>query len=262
MGLISLGGKALLKLLPARSEFVYRFGKAIVDRYNNDNNCEMERNGEFRFLKEALPDSRVVFDIGANVGDWTKQALQINPEASYHCFEPSPTTFGRLSAAGLPANVTLNNVGLGNEEREMALYISEGDSTNNSLYDRRKHGSEPATVEKVRIETLDGYREKAGIDHIDFIKLDVEGNELSALQGGRKLLSEGRVSIIQFEYGGTYIDAGIFLKNVWEFVKDTNSDYSFHKIYPQETRPIPAYGWPLETFQYSNWVIMNSKWSR
>ncbi len=35
-----------------------------------------------------------------------------------------------------------------------------------------------------------------------FLKLDIEGHELAALQGAQKLLSRGAVDVIQFELGG------------------------------------------------------------
>jgi hypothetical protein len=41
----------------------------------------------------------------------------------------------------------------------------------------------------VTIDALDRFLSRRGIEHVDFIKLDVEGAELSVLEGGEQLLS-------------------------------------------------------------------------
>jgi FkbM family methyltransferase len=87
-------------------------------------------------MQRVLPGARVVFDVGANVGEWTKLALQINSDATYHCFEPSPTTYRTLCANNWPANVILNNSGLAEERSERRLFIFEDNCGANSLYNR------------------------------------------------------------------------------------------------------------------------------
>ena len=227
-----------------------------MDRYNNDNNGHMEKNGELRLIQEVLPSASVVFDIGANIGDWTMSALKINSRAEYHCFEPNPATFRLLLAQNFPSNAILNNLGIGEKVGSMELYVSEGNSGNDSLYNRQTGNAFPASREIVRIDTLDAYCERRGIRHIDFLKVDVEGHELSVLRSGKKLLEQGTIKMIQFEYGGTYIDAGIRLKDVWDFMQATNKNYALCKVHPGELRPIPAYHQSLENYQYSNWVLM------
>ncbi|MCL5103754.1 MAG: FkbM family methyltransferase [Armatimonadetes bacterium] len=261
MGIVRSVGKIVLALLPADSETVYRFGKAIVDRHNNDNNCDPARNGENRVMRELLPGAKVIFDVGANLGDWTSDALKANRDAQYHCFEPSPVTFKSLSSRGLGPNVKLNNCGLSDKAGEFTFYVFGDDSPMNSLYERRGLEAKPIGQELVRMDTLDAYCAREGIKKIDFFKLDVEGHELSVLNGGRETFANGRVGMMQFEYGGNYIDARTLLKDIFEFFQEVNPDYAFHKVYPNELRPIPAYQQTLETFQYSNWVIKNNRWN-
>jgi len=98
---------------------VYRAAQHIVSRHNGDNDINMQTNGEEALLRRALPAARIVFDVGANVGDWAAAALAINPAIELHAFEPSPTTFATLAARGLPANVTLVNAGLGRGATEL-----------------------------------------------------------------------------------------------------------------------------------------------
>ena len=68
----------LFDMLPENSNYLYRVCKKYVDRYNNENNNDMYTNGEFRFLKDKLKRCSVVFDAGANKGNWSKMVLRIN----------------------------------------------------------------------------------------------------------------------------------------------------------------------------------------
>lgn len=41
--------------------------------------------------------------------------------------------------------------------------------------------------------------------HLHLLKIDVEGEELNVIRGAKRLISQGRIDFIQFEYGGTWI---------------------------------------------------------
>lgn len=244
-----------------RSGFVYHICKRYIDIYNGDNNQNLRYNGELRLMQQCLKDSAIVFDVGANVGDWAAVALSINPRINLHCFEPSRATFDLLTRRGLPSSVKCNNIGLGSADSEASLMVYSDGCGANSLY--RREGLEhvadlpsKVTEEVIRLQTVDGYCAQHGIDHIDFVKLDVEGHELEVLKGMSQCLHEGRVGVIQFEYGGCNIDAGVFLKDIWRYISSTNTHYSFHKLYPGEIRYISRYSQLLENFQYQNWAII------
>ena len=246
----------LRRVLPPRDPRLYAFCKRYVDRFNGENDGEMRSNGELLFMKKNLPGRRIVFDIGANIGQWSYLALQLNPAIELHCFEPSQS-FNILSARFQShPNVVCNRIGMGEEPGESRLWLFDQNSGLNSLY--RRTGLEglglarPARSELIRMETVDRYCATRRIDTIDYCKVDVEGHELAVLKGMRKMLSSGRVKIIQFEYGGTFIDARVLLKDFFEFFADL--PYRLHKIYPDRARSVPRYSQSLENFQYQNWV--------
>lgn len=242
----------LVNVLP-RSSLLYRFCRRYVAHYNGENNEDMQSNGEFRWLREVIPQCKVVFDVGANVGDWTGLALGVNPQLRVHCFEPSITAFQRLQSRSFPAEqVLLNRCGLGATEGEMALYLFSAESGLSSLYPRKGIGKSQTRIEHVRMDTLDSYCQRRGVDHIDLLKLDVEGHELRVLEGSASMLAGGRVRRIQFEYGGTYIDARVLLKDMFDLL--TSYGYQLSKIYPRGLRPFKGYHQTLENFQYQNWV--------
>lgn len=251
---------AVTALLPRRSRFVHRVANKLVNLYNGDNDFDIRTNGELHLAKLALPHARVVFDVGANVGDWTELALTINPSAQIHAFEPSDATYRKLSAHQFPPNVRLNHFGLGAAEEQRTMFVYDGGSGANSLYHRVGTPAEQNSVETVPIRTFDVYCTEQNIAEVDFMKVDVEGHELSVLRGARRMLSEGRVGVVQFEYGGCYIDARVLLKDIWEFVAEVRPEYAFYKLFPTRLERMPVYKQTFETFQYSNWVIANPEW--
>ncbi|HYC60601.1 MAG TPA: FkbM family methyltransferase [Thermoanaerobaculia bacterium] len=239
----------------------FRVARKIVNLHNGDNNCDIGTNGELLVARAALPHCGVVFDVGANVGEWTNLALTINPNATYHCFEPSQPTFAVLSRRSFPANAHRNPFGLGERTEERKLFVYAEGRGSNSLYYRNGLEEKQEFEEVISLRTLDDYSATQNIDSIDFMKIDVEGHELAVLRGASRMLAAGRIGVIQFEYGGCYIDARVLLKDIWEHVLSLNSSYSFYKIYPDGPRPIARYEQALETFQYSNWLITRSDWA-
>lgn len=254
--------KKLFDNIPQNSEFIYRICKRYVDQYNGESNCNINSNGELFFLKRNLSASDVVFDVGANIGEWSKLALDVNNKIELHCFEPSKYSFRKLLNNNFPSNVHCNNFGLGSKKELRTLYIFDNGSGLNSLYQR--HGLENIGLapqqkeEQVPIDTLDSYCNEKKIDNIDFLKIDVEGHELEVFKGARNMLQKEKVKIIQFEYGGCNIDAKVFLNDIFEFFEGSN--YSFYKIYPKNIRYIERYDQRLDNFQYSNYLIIRKNY--
>jgi len=252
--------KWLFRILPRESQLLYRFAERYVSRYRSENDANMYTNGEFRFLAEVLPRSRVVFDVGANTGDWSRHALDVNSAIELHCFEPSPATYRLLIARRFPANVVCNNFGLGSVAGEARLLVFDDGSGLNSLY--RRQGLEAgwglrgqSREETVHIDTLDNYLDRIGLaTRIDLCKVDVEGHELEVLRGMSAAMRRRQVAMIQFEYGGCNVNSRTLLKDLFELLHAF--DYELHKLYPDGLRLVPQYDQRLENFQYQNWIAV------
>lgn len=144
---------------------------------------------------------------------------------------------------------------MGETDETLTLHITGKSSGLNSLYARHGIGENKVVVtELVDIRTLDGYCRELRISKIDFMKVDVEGHELSVLKGARELLAAGNISMIQFEYGGCNLDSRIYLGDIWHFL--SGYEYRIGKVYPNGIHYINEYKQQFETFKYSNWVAV------
>lgn len=124
----------------------------------------------------------VVIDGGAATGDTMALFLeQSRRGARIHCFEPTPETYRTLAGNAerqAPAEIHHLNMALSNRTGKAHLQEAFG-----MTFGNRIGGDGGRTVETI---TLDDYAERAGLDRVDLIKLDVEGSEMAALQGAEK----------------------------------------------------------------------------
>ena len=148
-----------------------------------------------------------MIDAGANVGLFSLELYNSNPNINYHLFEPIPTTFEMMKKTVKLNNINvnkfkLNNIGLSNEMGEFIFYLP-GSSEAASLQpidddfylkdsDEKGKYTGKSIMKKVicQVNTIDNYVESNKIKDIGFIKIDVEGNEKRVLNGAEKTLSK------------------------------------------------------------------------
>ena len=250
----------LLYLVPNKAR--YEICRHHANKEFAENRSDFNTNGELWLLRTILPEIQTVFDVGSHVGRWASNVLRLNPHINLHCFEPSKKTFQVIQQKGFEKNVICNNFGLGSENTFKTLYVYGDLSEGSSLYLRKGLekivGAElRAKTEDAEIRTLDSYCKEKDVREIDFLKIDVEGNELDVIKGGKEYFEYERIKITQFEYGGSYIDSRILLKDFFDFFEDMN--YSIYLLYPTRVCIIPRYDQRLENFQYKNFLIVNHK---
>jgi hypothetical protein len=68
------------------------------------------------------------------------------------------------------------------------------------------------------------YINKYNIKYIDFLKIDVEGHEFNIIKGFEDMIR--KVNIIQFKYSATYLDSGVKLVDIINYLKG----YNFHNF--------------------------------
>lgn len=201
-------------------KFLYELARLYMKKYNGSSQ-NMAKNGE-EYLLKVLSEGSVetIFDVGANIGGWTRLARRYFPKASIHVFELSGNTFQNLSESLSDENVHLNNFGLANENRQIEYKDYGENSGFNSIVEGLDfHDAKVAfSVKAGSVESGDVYAEKHAIERIDVLKIDVEGAENLVLDGLSELLESGRIDVIQFEYGYANGDAYFLMKDFYRML--------------------------------------------
>lgn len=179
----------------------------------NAHNYDFDSNGEAHLLRQlATAEACVVFDVGANVGEWARLARRVMPAATIHCFEVMPDTAAELRRqVGADPGIRLNDFGLSNEPGSVTLRSFDGLSPLTSLValDHKL----PFTEVQGRVVTGDAYCAELGVDRIHLLKIDVEAAEWMVMQGLHGMLSRRAVDVIQFEYGRGSIFSHFLLRD-------------------------------------------------
>lgn len=160
---------------------------------------EFKEHGEIWMQQRFAGRFNTVFDVGSNIGEWTNMVRQYQPNADIHMFEIVPDTYNRmLSNIKLDSKMFPNSFGLLDKNGTVPIkYKTTYDALSTVVTDLRLDESEMRTGLAF---TGDQYVESRGIEHIDYLKLDVEGAEGLAMEGFYNTLKDGKVSILQFEY--------------------------------------------------------------
>lgn len=145
------------------------------------------------YIVSRLPPGGIFFDVGANVGLISFSVAQLRPDAIVHAFEPNP-----INAAAWQHNRQLNDV-----PRTTLMEVAVSDRVGTADFTVPSDCSS-GTIRSggdhtVPTTTLDTYCKEQGIDHIDVLKIDVEGHEPSVLRGALGLLEAGAVNTILCE---------------------------------------------------------------
>lgn len=169
--------------------FIYRGLKA---RYRD------ERQEILALLGGLSPD-RVAVDVGANKGSYLWSLGRAVPNGKVVAFEPQPVLadyLKRVCAANHIQNVVVEAAGVSSRPGTMTLHIPGGGSSSPGA-----SLEEPGDVKQglrrieIPVVTLDEYF-SGETRKIGALKIDVEGHELSVLQGAANIIARHKPVIV------------------------------------------------------------------
>lgn len=163
---------------------------AIIPTENNNRMCEL-----FSFL---LDENHTVIDVGGNIGLFT--ILAAKKAKKVYVFEPDPDCLENIKkniTYYSLDNVILSNKALSNEKGEKSFFKDDYYSTLGSFSKKNiDHNSQEFIIETVK---LDDFVNSKKIDGVDIIKLNIQGAEGYAIEGGKELISR-ELPIILIEF--------------------------------------------------------------
>lgn len=150
----------------------------------------------------------VIFDIGSSIGQSAKKYLCLFQNAHIYCFEPFEESYRKL-ATTFKCNPRVQAIPLAmsNEVASRDFYINQFADTNSLL----PFGAEANRLEcltnvrrtSVMTTTVDQFCAENDIQHINILKMDVQGGELLVLEGAGAMLSRQAIDLIFTEIGFT-----------------------------------------------------------
>lgn len=249
----------LINLLGRRN--AWRLGRRLYMAARGETRNAMEENGEAAVLTDLLriaPADRpfVIWDVGANRGDWTDMALQrarsAGRDVSIEAFEPAPATFHHLAEryAGC-SNVRTHKLALSDRNGTASFEIVGHLAGTNSLSLSRSSGAQV-----VEVETITGgdMWHRLGGEPVDFVKVDAEGHDLAVLRGLMPLIADGKVSVLQFEYNWRWLIDGGSLRQVFDFM--ARYDYRVAVVRPDRLEVYENWNIELDRFFEANFALV------
>ena len=204
---------------------------------------------ERQILAQHLSAGCVVVDAGANIGVYSQFLSRcVGPTGAVHSFEPSPENFRHLNAAvaGLP-NIRASEFAVSDKTGRSLLYVSDKLNVDHHTYPTEGDSRKTIPIKSI---TLDDYF--AAGSRVNLIKMDIQGFELHALRGAKRVLQENPDIKLLLEFWPFGLkQAGGSADELLSFLEDQ----SFSLFIPGANGPVKfdrSYAGALESIEYFN----------
>ncbi len=186
-------------------------------------------------LKTVLPtDKPIIFDVGANVGDYTNEVFMRMRYAQVTCFEPQQDAITELAQRAKKGHwgVRIEQLALSNVKGVLSFQATQKGccylAGAHRIYDAPSDQHLDRMFDVIAV-TLDDFCWSNGIGRINLLKLDVEGHEPFVLSGAMKMLEQGGIDVIQFEMSDVAAMAGWTFEDMWFFLKERDFEIFLEK---------------------------------
>lgn len=210
-----------------------------------------------KILPQLLPAQPTLFDVGANRGDYATLLRTLYNDSKIYAFEPNPDTYVILKERAVQCGFTATQVGLGEAARTTTMWTDSEDKASGHaslFFDAfgARHPASAAEPRSVELTTLDSFCEQHAIERIDFLKIDTEGNELNVLRGAERLISNGGLRVVQFEFNDMNVASRAFLKDFYAALPS----YAFYRLDTSRLIPLGTYTPRNEIFVFQNIIAI------
>jgi FkbM family methyltransferase len=175
----------------ARGDYLPNRLRILAGRYEAE---------ELDLMRPLLRPGQTIIDVGANVGYTARFFAQaVGRTGAVHAFEPNPVIYPLLkqNVASLE-QISVYNLGLSSSNDELPLFLA-GNNHGVACFSEKYPAThlayregEPMRTVNAKVVIGDDFLKRKGIDHVDVIKIDVEGWELNVLSGLAQTISASR----------------------------------------------------------------------
>lgn len=178
---------------------------------------------------------KAVLDIGANSGDWSSDFSRYFPSARFFLIEATEMHRPALEKHGFPFEIAL----VGDTPKKVKFYTNA--NTGNTMFRQYNVVStDTSKYEEREMRTIDEIISSRQAGTFDFLKIDIQGAELIALQGASEVLKHVEVltieaSVLNYNVGGaTFHDihtflhqSGFALYDIFDMMRNNKGDPGF-----------------------------------
>jgi FkbM family methyltransferase len=202
---------------------------------------------ELRFLDRIVPQGAVTVDVGANLGLYTRELARLSKKV--HAFEPSHKMADLLRQTSA-SNVSIHEIALSDQTGKAELFIPQTDQQ--MVYGLASLepaiGASSTNVVSVNVPTA---RLDAVIhQNVAFIKIDVEGHELSVLNGAVGLLEQSQPVFLVEAEDRHRSEA---TRSIFEFFENR----AYKGFFLKEGRAVPVNQFRAEDLQDTSALLPN-----
>jgi FkbM family methyltransferase len=199
----------------------------------------------FADLQRLLPNNAApFFDVGANVGAFTRDLAAAFPDRTIYACEPVPATARQLRKnVAAMANVRVVEAAFGDRCGEAKMRIAA-----ESVWNHLTTEDVPDQTVAVELVTVDAVCEREKIGRVGLLKTDCEGYDLAAVRGANRMLSAGAVDAVYCEVGFRRDGKGNDFYGIDEYL--AGFGFHFYAIYDY-SGPGPTVA---ESFANALWV--------
>jgi FkbM family methyltransferase len=192
----------------------------------------------YKWQTKLISSPDVIFDVGAYDGRTVLKYRKIYQKAKIISFEPSKKSYIKLREnLKKDKNVILENIALTNFSGESELFINKSQLTNSLLPANPELTGVNSSCtfkkkESINCETIDRYCSNNSIDKIDILKIDVQGAELSVLEGATGMLENKKIKLIyaEVEFAKIYLNQPLFHNIAWFLEKKGYDLFSLYNL--------------------------------
>lgn len=182
-------------------------------------------------LRRLIDDESVMFDIGANIGKFSKELRSLSKNGIIYAFESISIAYNSLKKLKLGNRFHPKNLAISNETGIADFLVNESNISSSILKPTPNQSSKWLNFsEKIEVETkrLDDFIISEGLNSISLLKSDCEGFDLKVLESAGSYLRPDfmksvLVEVSFHEFQDKYFD-------IFKLLSDKN--YFFGKLLP------------------------------
>lgn len=228
------------------------------------NSSDYRHSGELYLAKRVIPSflpktDPVLFDVGAQDGAYSSLLASSVPNGVIYSFEPNPHTAEKLRRSLTGERYRLFEQGFSAQAEKKELYFNKAEpgsgqaSVYRGVFEQLHHADAEAVV--CYFDTIDHFCETTRVARIDFLKIKAEGHEYSILTGAQRMIADGKIGMIQFQFNETNVIARNYLLDFFDLLQG----FRIFRLDSHALIPIRQYHPRLEIFRFQNFFAIRDE---